>query len=100
MKRAKPKINCLKVQDGTQIISGDYVFYLLDTCGVPLDTINQELLDRNLAFDMKGFAISAQKSKNYSSKKLLKLFKANPPKEQVAEFLLSMENLIRKIYHE
>lgn len=66
--------------DGTTpIISGAFIFQLIDSIGLPLDIIIQELKERHLAFDMVGFIQAAKDSTNYTPKRLKALFNENRP---------------------
>jgi len=57
--------------DGTtSVISGAFIFRLVDSIGLPLVIVIQELKDRHLAFDMLGFIQAARKSKNYTPRRL------------------------------
>lgn len=67
------------VDGSTPVISGAFIFRLVDSIGMPLDLLIQELKDKHLAFDMLGFIQAAKKSKNYTPKRLKALFNENRP---------------------
>lgn len=69
-----------KGEDGTSpVVSGLFIFRLVDTIGLPFDIVIQELKDRQIAFDVIGFVQAAKNSKNYTPKRLRALFNENRP---------------------
>jgi alanyl-tRNA synthetase len=63
----------------TPIVSGAFIFQLIDSIGLPLDIVVQELKEKCLAFDMVGFIQAAKDSTNYTTKRLKALFNENRP---------------------
>ena len=52
------------------MISGEAVFRLMDTHGLPLDLINEELRSRQLCFNVVEFVEVALASKNFTYEKI------------------------------
>jgi len=52
------------------MISGQVVFRLMDTHGLPLDLINEELRSKNLSFNVVEFVEVALASKNFTYEKI------------------------------
>lgn len=63
-----------KTFEGKPIIDGKFIFYLVDSVGLPLDIINEELRESGIGFDVEGFIRAAKKSTNYTIKRLKNLF--------------------------
>lgn len=81
-----------------QVVSGDFIFKLLDTYGLPLDIIKDMLDEKNLAFDTLGFIQSALNSKNYTVKKLKAILLETKPRGiSEDEFLCLIDSAINKI---
>ena len=70
------------------VVSGNVIFKLMDTHGLPFDIILCELHDRGLAFNVHEFIISAIKSKNFSRKRLTNLLIDHSPNPKASECVL------------
>lgn len=83
----------------TPVVSGSRMFRLIDSIGLPLDIVIQELKDRHIAFDVLGFVRAARDSKNYTPKRLTALFTENRP---IADdgFDLLIGDVIKRVYSE
>lgn len=80
----------------TPVISGAFIFRLVDSIGLPLDILVQELKEKQFAFDMVGFIQAAKDSKNYTAKRLVALFNENRPHNDGFDELVAAA--IKKVY--
>lgn len=55
------------------VLTGKVVFDMVDSHGFPLDILLLEMEDHHLAFDVKGFIISAKNSGNYENIERLRI---------------------------
>jgi alanyl-tRNA synthetase len=89
-----------KSDNETPIISGEYIFNMIDSYGFPFYLILELLEENDLGFDVKGFIIKAKTSKNYENKdRLISLFRDNIRKSHNSEKIMKLVKLlIDKIY--
>lgn len=57
-------------QEERPVMSGELIFKLMDSHGMPLDLIQDLLEEHKFAFDVPVFITTAVKSKNYSQERL------------------------------
>ena len=81
-------------QEGRPVLSGSYLFTLMDSRGVPFDMLNEILREQQAAFDTREFIQAAHQSKNFSKECLLKLLKMETP----GECRFHVERLVEKAY--
>jgi alanyl-tRNA synthetase len=68
------------------VVSGTWLFSLMDSKGLPLDFLLDELKARGLAFNVQEFIDAALKSKNFKPKRLFKMlteYQAQPHPDAV-----------------
>lgn len=63
----------VETQEQHPVISGETIFKMIDSSGLPFDLVQELLRENNLAFDVNGFVLAAKKSKNYSRERLMGL---------------------------
>lgn len=76
--------------DGSSVVSGEFIFKLMDTHGLPFDIIQCELKDRGLAFNVVEFIHAAIKSKNFTRKRLTNLLLDHAPSDEAREKVLEV----------
>jgi len=89
-----------KSDNNKSILSGDTIFKLMDTHGLPLDVITEILRRKDLGFDLFGFIKAAKASKNYSKKRIRTILVDNAPLEVDTEFYTRLDFLLSIIYDE
>jgi len=78
-----------------EVISGAEIFKLMDTRGLPLEIINEELRIRGLAFNGVEFIEAALASKNFSYERIKeRLVEAMLPQFR-GEFELTLDEVAR-----
>ena len=65
--------------DRPTVLDGAEIFHLMDSHGLPLDTIQDLLAEKGWAMDVVGFAQAAHKSGNYTRETILARLKACAP---------------------
>ena len=63
----------IATKEQCHVVSGEHIFKLMDSNGLPLDLIQELLQEHKLAFGVPGFITAAHKSKNYSKERLTNL---------------------------
>jgi len=82
-------------KEGSPVISGETVFYWMDTKGMPLEIINESLRVNSAGFDVVGFIEAALSSKNFTYQKIREKLKQNID-EGVREGFLSDLDIVAK----
>ena len=81
----------------THIVSGEDIFNLTDSHGLPLDTIQDLLAEKGWAMDVVGFARAALASGNYTPERLIaKLEACAPPSVPPGLIRAAVERAIPK----
>lgn len=88
-----------KSQDGKIIISGEFIFSMIDSLGFPLYLLIDLLEESNLGFDVIGFIKKAKTSKNYeNNERLLSLFRDNVKSTNYDKIMNLVEFYLKKYY--
>jgi len=78
------------------MLSGEAIFGLMDTHGLPLEIINEELRSRQMCFNVVEFAESALASNNFTYEKIKgRLVEAMLP-EKREEFAIELDSRFAK----
>ena len=78
------------------MISGEAIFRLMDTHGLPLDVINEELRSKQMCFNVVEFVEVALASKNFSYEKIKsRLLEAMLPGKR-REFAIELDSRFAK----
>jgi len=101
MSSLSPKI--VGYADGKRILSGEWIFFMVDTKGMPLDFIMDMLREQDAGFDVTGFLKAAIQSGNFTLEKAIKRLKLPYEEQQIElpkemqetfDWLLSHHNLV------
>lgn len=97
-KKSKLVAKVVGKQDDTTILSGEFIFKMMDTHGMSLDIINEILRIKGFAFDISGFILAAKQSKNYSKERLKVIIKDNAPLDVDRSFYTKVDQLVDTLY--
>lgn len=86
-----------KTQEEKLVMSGEHVFFLMDSRGLPFQLIIDLLSENNSSYDVKGFIQAAYNSKNHNKEKMRILFENNKPRGY-PEFMEKINYLLNEIY--
>ena len=68
-----------KTGETRPVISGEVIFQMMDSRGLPLDVILECLGAESMAFDVQGFIQAARRSKNITDERIRKILEYNNP---------------------
>ena len=88
--KGKVKPNIVGYANGNPILSGEWVFFIMDSTGMPLDFILDMLREQDTGFDVIGFLRAAIQSGNFTLEKAVKRLKI-PYEEQQIDLPREME---------